>query len=76
MKQNNRELLIYPNPTTNVVNFEGYYDINIEMYDMVGNLILSKDNVSKIDITDYPSGIYNLKILYNGNNINHRLIKQ
>ena len=71
-----RELLIYPNPTTNIVNFEGYYDINVEVYDMVGNLILSKDNVSNIDMTDYPSGIYNLKILYNNNNINHRLIKQ
>ena len=43
---------------------------------MVGNLILSKDNVSNIDMTDYPSGIYNLKILYNNNTINHRLIKQ
>jgi hypothetical protein len=37
----NGELLIYPNPVTDILNITK--EINIKLYDMVGNLIISKD---------------------------------
>jgi hypothetical protein len=46
------------------------------MYDMIGNLVLFKEKTKQINISKLPSGIYNLNILYNNKNINHKIIKQ
>jgi len=68
------ELLIYPNPVTDVLNITK--EIDIKLYDMVGNLIISKEKTTQINMTSLPSGIYNLNIIYNNKNINNRIIKQ
>ena len=43
---------------------------------MVGNLVISKEKITQVDMTNLPSGIYNLNIIYNNKNINNRIIKQ
>ena len=43
---------------------------------MVGNLVIFKEKTTKIDMTDLPSGIYNLNITHNNKNINNRIVKQ
>ena len=43
---------------------------------MVGNLVISKEKTTQIDMTNLPSGIYNLNISYNNKIINNRIIKQ
>ena len=43
---------------------------------MVGNLVIFKEKTTQIDMTELPSGIYNLNIIYNNENINNRIIKQ
>jgi hypothetical protein len=68
------ELIIYPNPVTDILNISK--EINIKVYDMVGNLVISKEKTTKIDMTNLPKGIYNLNISYNNKNINNRIIKQ
>ena len=70
----NGELLIYPNPVNDILNITK--EIDIKLYDMVGNLIISKEKTTQINMTDLPSGIYNLSIIYNNKNINNRIIKQ
>ena len=34
------------------------------------------EKTTQIDMTDLPSGIYNLNIIYNNKNITNRIIKQ
>ena len=43
---------------------------------MVGNLIISKEKTTQIDMTNLSSGIYNINIIYNNKIINNRIIKQ
>ena len=68
------ELLIYPNPVSDILNIT--QEIDVKLYDMIGNLIIFKEKTTKIDMTNLPSGVYNLNITYNNKNINNRIIKQ
>ena len=43
---------------------------------MVGNLVISKEKTTKINMTDLPSGIFNLNVNYNNKIINNRIVKQ
>ena len=74
LEEMNGELLIYPNPVTDILNITK--EIDIKMYDMIGNLVISKEKTTQIDMTNLPSGIYNLNINYNNKLINNRIIKQ
>jgi len=64
-------LHIYPNPTEGLLKIElrnipEKQKIDIRLYDMKGNLILNRNDVSspyEIDINDRPSGIYLLKVV-------------
>ena len=74
LEENLDELIIYPNPVTDILNISK--EINIKVYDMVGNLVISQEKITQIDMTNLPKGIYNLNISYNNKNINNRIIKQ
>jgi hypothetical protein len=43
---------------------------------MTGQLVISKNDVNQIDMSNLPTGIYNLSIIYKGNIINQRVIKK
>ncbi len=74
---------IYPNPSNGIYNLkiEGTKDLsayNIEIYDMLGNVVLTKSpstNVVKIDLRTFPNGTYNLKISHGMQTISKQLIK-
>ncbi len=54
---------IYPNPAENYIQFiniEGEGTISI--YNSIGSLILRRQFVSKVDVSNYPSGIYFAKL--------------
>ena len=74
LEEMSRELLIYANPLTDILN--STQEIDVKVYDMIGNLIISKEKTTKIDMTSVPKGIYNLNIMYNNQNITNRIIKQ
>ena len=68
-------IMIYPNPTTGNVNIETHLDIEYELRDVSGKLILTGiDN--RIDLSRYESGIYFLTIIHKNKRFNKRLIKQ
>ncbi|SMC92048.1 T9SS type A sorting domain-containing protein, partial [Moheibacter sediminis] len=59
---------IYPNPTnqyTNIVISESYTTAKVEVFDMVGRKLQSKDlpyRTTPIDLQGYPPGVYIFKI--------------
>ena len=78
LNQNNFNISIYPNPV-----YEGYINISnssnnaydIEIFDMNGRKILSKKSVfDSIDVTMLSEGIYNLKLSFQGNITNKKVV--
>jgi hypothetical protein len=75
-------LKVYPNPATGIVNIEwGASDEKeslILVYNTTGNLLLqnrTKNNSSTIDISNYRSGIYLIRVLSGNTYYEQRLIK-
>ncbi len=81
---NNSALNIYPNPAaeemTIQINCTGNSKIQIEVYDLLGNLIQEQDNNAKsginkfqLDISTLQEGIYIVKIAENGKNVTQKI---
>ena len=49
-------------------------DVDVELYNIVGELI-EINNIKRIDLSDYPDGIYNLIITYDKIRITKKIIK-
>ena len=72
---------VYPNPTRNICYIsipsdftEGIYTI----YNMAGNSVVSKNittNHEKVDLSNYPTGIYFVKVQSKGNHSTFKIIK-
>jgi len=69
-------ILVYPNPTANVLNIDTRLIIDVEVYDMMGRLMISETNSNRIDFTSVPNGIYNMVILHDKLRITKRVVKQ
>ena len=67
-------LIVYPNPTSGEININKNVDINVFNY--IGDMIISKQNINVLDLSKMNSGIYMLQIIYNNKTINKRIIKQ
>jgi hypothetical protein len=60
-----QNLNIYPNPTSSILNVSNAQNANIEVYDVLGKLILSRTNISfdeKINVSKLQSGTYFMKL--------------
>jgi len=68
-------IVVYPNPTKNILNIETRLDISVEVYDIMGKLIIN-DKSKRIDLSDYPNGVYNLILIYNNKRFTTRVVKQ
>jgi hypothetical protein len=73
-------LMVYPNPTKGFVNIQSVETVSVEVYDMIGKLILSKkieNEFQNLDLTNFPTGIYLLKATNtNGLTQTHKIIKE
>jgi hypothetical protein len=77
--------LVTPNPTTGMINIRHYRNLEnllkIEVVNMLGQLVWSRSfngNASSnipVDISRHPAGIYNVRLIYNNNVKNTRIIK-
>jgi hypothetical protein len=76
LEENSDELLIYPNPVTDILTINGSSEVDVDIYDMVGSLVVSEQNAKQINMSKLPSGIYNMSILYKGVKLNQRVVKQ
>ena len=70
------EVLIYPNPTTGVLNILAKNDIKIDVTNLLGETITTIENKSRIDLSRFSNGMYILNITYNDLTIQHKVIKQ
>jgi hypothetical protein len=69
-------ILVYPNPTNSYLNIDTRLDVDVEIYDMLGKQMINKENVKRIDISSFPSGIYNMMITYDRMRWNKKIIKE
>jgi len=67
-------LIVYPNPTSDVININKNVDINVLNY--IGDIIISKQNTNILDVSKISSGMYMLQITYNNKTTNKRIIKE
>jgi len=68
-------IVVYPNPTKDIISIETRLDIEVEVYDIMGKLLINKES-KRIDLSNYPNGVYNLILIYNNKRFTTRLIKQ
>ncbi len=56
---------LYPNPATSTINLKNAENANIQVFDVLGKMIISRDNISmdeKIDVAKLQTGTYFMKI--------------
>jgi len=70
------EILIYPNPTTDIINIAAKNNIKIDITNLLGEIVLTIENVDQIDLSPFSSGIYIFNITYNNTKIQHKVIKK
>lgn len=74
------EFELYPNPTESIINVKSNSIIkSYELYDLLGNIYLKKDNYSNlatIDLSDLSTGVYFVKVVDNDRESIHRVIKK
>lgn len=73
-------IILYPNPVTDELNVYNNSDSaieNIEVYNMLGEKILSEINTdNKFDISSLPSGIYLVKVILENEILTTKVIKR
>ncbi len=58
-----KDINIYPNPTTGILNISGLQNTDIQIYDLTGKLLIDKHQVdNQINVSNLQKGIYTLKI--------------
>lgn len=53
---------IYPNPAHDIIYIEGENIGLVEMYNALGQRVFKDENINKVHVSNYPSGIYVIKI--------------
>jgi len=69
-------LKIYPNPARGVIHVEGAESYNLEVYNIIGELILRAMNSNEIDLSYVDKGIYLLKVITPDQHILSKIIIQ
>jgi hypothetical protein len=62
------DVVIYPNPSSSVVNVIAPHPVNVSIMDVAGKTLLYQHSTTRIDIGDLASGIYVIQI-YDQHNI-------
>jgi hypothetical protein len=71
-----QDLAIYPNPATDIIKVNSAIRINkIELYNSLGALLNEVHDVNEINVSNYNSGIYFLRISSETKSITKKIIK-
>jgi hypothetical protein len=65
---NLQNVIIYPNPTISILNIENAENSMIEIYDLLGRVVLSENNISinkQLNVSNLSAGTYLIKISNN-----------
>ncbi len=69
-------IVVYPNTTKDIIIIDTRLEIEVELYDMIGNKVISESNAKRLDLSKLSNGIYNMSILYNNVRYSKKVIKQ
>jgi len=69
-------IVVYPNPTKDIITIETRLEIDVELYDIMGKKVISESNTKRLDLSHLPNGLYNMVILYNDIRFSKKVIKQ
>ena len=76
------KILIYPNPTYDIINIVTYKEIKLEIYDSSGKLVVLvkpeylSNGSNQLNISQLPVGVYNFSITCDNNIISKKVIKK
>ena len=77
--ENVTNITIYPNPSTGIFNIVSQQNVVVEIYDLIGKLVLNQEvsiGTNSVDISNFSSGVYLLKSTdNNGKSESYKLIK-
>ena len=74
---NLQNVIIYPNPTNTILNIENAENSTIEVYDLLGRVVLFENNIStnnQLNVSNLPIGTYLIKIKNNNKVITDKFI--
>ena len=74
---NLQNVIIYPNPTTSILNIENAENSMIEIYDLLGRVVLFENNISinkQLNVSNLSTGTYLIKISNNNKVITDKFI--
>jgi len=74
---NLQNVIIYPNPTNTILNIENAENSSIEVYDLLGRVVLFENNISinnQLNVSNLPIGTYLIKITNNNKVITDKFI--
>ena len=69
-------IVVYPNPTKNIITIETRLEIEIEVYDIMGRLLIEEKNIKRLDLSNLTNGLYHLSIMHNNKRYSKQIIKQ
>jgi hypothetical protein len=69
-------IVIFPNPTKNFITIETRLEIEVEVYDLMGRLLIEEKNTKRLDLSNLSNGLYNLSIIHNDKRYSKQIIKQ
>lgn len=67
---------LYPNPTSGILNFGVKQVEHVDVFNLQGQLIMSSNNCTQIDVSSLNNGVYFVKITQNGKVFHQKVIKQ
>ncbi len=71
-----KNIVVYPNPTTNTLNIKTTLDITYTLYDFMGKLIVDNSKERTIDMSSLANGVYFLSIEHHGIRFNKKIVKE
>lgn len=70
------EIIIFPNPTKNIFHIKGENITDIEILNLAGSLIFKNNSTTRIDMSNFKSGIYLIRFKNGNQTIVKKLVKE
>ena len=69
-------LSVSPNPAADMLELSGVDgDFEVSVYDAYGRCVFSGRNVLRLDVSEYPAGIYNISVSNGDGTRNAKFVK-
>ena len=70
------EIIISPNPTNDIINITSNLQVDMLLYNSIGQLVFQGNNIQQINMNTFESGIYNLILTHNDLQFTKKIVKQ